>query len=294
MNRYEYVKKSFNDIIALEGVDELKEAALRLFQFHQNKNKYSVSEASLPNYLWVAKRGGGVTTCLNAFVELLYATGLIEFNGIVKYFEFIPAYLPPNVYFSELTRLNNTISEIAGHHRYFKGVACIIIDEWLENLGESNFCNLLDYIENKNDKILFIFCTHTDNKRTIESIESSLSAYLRFDKVELRFPGTGELLKYIEAKYFAKHGFSFTKDALSLLSETIDDISTGKHFNGFKTITQMTDDILYDLLSSDSMSRNITAEMLSKFAKNSAYTTRIKSSSDRSISIGFLSTNKER
>jgi len=110
----------------LQGVNELKEKIQHLRIFSENKDKYSMPDITLPNYLWLVNRGGGLSTCVNAFAEYLYAAKIINFSGTVKYFEFIPAYTNPDTYFSELTRLNNIVSEIDGHYRYFRGIACII------------------------------------------------------------------------------------------------------------------------------------------------------------------------
>jgi hypothetical protein len=286
MNRKECADKCFDDIMQLQGVDELKSKVRYLQKYQQNKEKYSISDVTLPNYLWFAKRGGGITTCLNAFSEYLYAARVIEFTGIVKYFEFIPAYTEPDAYFSELVRLNNTITEIAGHNRYFKGIACIIIDEWLDSINDVNFNKMLDYIDNKNEKILAIFCAHTDNKRTIANIETAITAYMRTETITLRFPNTDELLGYIEDKYIKKHNFYLAEDAKLLLTESINEIITSKYFNGFKTIKQLANDIIYSLLVSNLNSCEIKADALCNFSKDMGYIKRIKTSGGKN-KLGF-------
>ena len=278
MSPKEITSKTFDAIMQLQGVDELKEVVRRLQKFQENRDRYSIADATLPNYLWLARRGGGVSTCLNAFSEYLYADRIIEFTGIIKYVEFIPAYIDPKNYFSELTRLNNTLTEIAGHHRYFKGIVCIIIDDWLEHLHETNFKNILDFIDNINDRILAIFCAHTNDKRIIENIESAIISYMRSETVTLRFPDTNELIEFIEAKYLKKHNFFLANDAKSLLAESVNETVAGKYFNGFKTINQLANDIIHSLLSTDLNSNEISAGMLGGFAKDSAYIKRIKAS----------------
>jgi hypothetical protein len=288
MNRQEFANKNFNLIMELQGVDEFKIVLEHLRIFQQNKEKYSVPDVTLPNYLWIAKRGGGISTCINAFAEYLYNAKVIEFSGIVKYFEYKLAYIDPDTFFSELTRLNNTISEIAGHHRYFRGLACINIDDWAEHTNERYFYKFLDYIASKNDKILAILYVHTDNKRIIESIESSLSSRIRFESISLRFPNVSELITFIEAKYFKKRGFKLTDDAKSLLTDSIEAIINGKHFNGFTTIKQLANDILYSLLASNISGYDISADMLCGFNKDSAYIKRIKTFVGTSSTIGFV------
>ena len=293
MTKQQNADKCFNSIMELQGVDEFKAMVQRLRTFQQNKEKYPIQDITLPNYLWSAKRGGGISTCINAFADYLYNAKIMEFTGIVKYFEYKLAYIAPDSFFSELTRLNNTISEIAGHHRYFRGLACINIDDWIEHTSEKYFHKFLDYIASKNDKILAILYVHPSSKRVVESIESSLSSRIRFETISLRFPKTNELIEFIENKYFKQKGFNLTDDAKILLTESIDGIKNGKHFNGFTTIKQLANDILYSLFTSTLKSNNISAEMLNSFAKDSAYIKRIKTFVGASNVIGFNSSAEE-
>jgi hypothetical protein len=294
VNRQECAVKCYDAIMDLQGVDELKAIAERLRMFQQNKEKYAVPDVMLPNHLWVAKRGGGISTCANALAEYLYTANIMEFTGIVKYFEYKLAYIAPNDFFSELTRLNNTISEIAGHHRHFRGLACINIDDWVEHTNEKHFYKFLDYIASKNDKIMAILYVHADNKRTVESIESSLSSHIRFESVALRFPDTVELVEFIESKYFRPRGFSLTDDARQLLTDSIGGIINGKHFNGFITIKQLANDVLYSLLTSNINGYEISADMLSGFNKNSAYIKRIKAFVGTNKVMGFGTSMEEK
>jgi len=276
----------FDAIMQLQGAEEFKQLVQRVRKFQENKVKYSVPDARLPNYLWFARRGGGITTCVTAFSEYLHAAKIIEFSGIVKYFKFIPAHTAPHAYFSELTRLNNTLTEIAGHHRHFKGIACIILDDWLEYTTEIHFNNLLYFCASISDQVVTVFCAHTDNRREMEAVESAIMSYMRCETVSLRFPGTGELVKFIEEKYFAKHHFCFTEEARSLLAESIAEITTGRYFAGFKTIHHLASDIIHGLLTSDLNGGEITAEMLREFFKDSAYMKRLKTPHENKV-MGF-------
>jgi hypothetical protein len=277
----------------LQGVDEFKAMVQRLRIFQQNKEKYSVPDVTLPNYLWVAIRGGGISTCINSLAEYLYTAKIIEFTGIVKYFEYKLAYIAPDDFFSELTRLNNTISEIAGHHRYFRGLACINIDEWVHHTNETHFYKFLDYIASSNNKILAILYVHDNNKRIVESIESSLSSHIRFESVWFRFPAANELIDFIESRYFKQKSFSLASDAKLLLLDSIERLINGKNFNGFTTIKQLANDISYSLLTSSIDGYNITADMLTSFNRDSAYVKRIKTLTGDNSVIGFGSSMED-
>jgi len=288
MIKHETVEKCVNAIMELKGADELKEAVKRLQVFLKNKESNSLSDVTLPNYLWVAKRGGGITTLVNAFTDYLYAAKAIEFCGTAKSFEFKLDYIAPETYFSELSRFYNMISNLAGHNRFYKGIICINIDEWLEHISEGHFAKFLNYIANNNDKILTVFCIHTDARNVIESVESFISSYIRLETLTLQFPDSKELVEFMESQYMQKKGFSLLECAKKLLGETIVEIATGKQFNGFKSIIQLADDILYKIHTMDlGNNKSISAEMLSCYSKDSNYVQRVKARIGTNKIIGF-------
>jgi len=298
MHNTEQLQTSLQAINSLSAVEDFKQTVNALEIFRKNKEQSGVKEVTLPNYLWVFQRGGGITTCVNAFAEYLYDAKIMEFKGKMKYFEFIPDYLPDVVTSPEITDLNSIISDNAGNYLHYKGIACLIIDNWIGKTQEANFQKLLDYIENKNDKILSIFCVHTKDDNKITEIESSLSSYLRFETIRFRFPNAKELIEFIQNKYLHNNQFVLADDAKKLLTETIDDIMTSKNFNGFITIKQLGNDILFKVLSSPvykptsesgqpKQCFHITADMLSDFHKNSAYIKSLKKIGKSGKTIGF-------
>jgi hypothetical protein len=129
MSRQENLEKRLNAIMGLKGVGELKTAVKQLHIFLKNKEMFSMTDVTLPNYLWICKRGCGVTTLVKAFTDYLHAARAIEFRGKVKSFEFKLGHVLPDVFFSELTRFGNSLYDHAGHHYRYKGVVCINIDE---------------------------------------------------------------------------------------------------------------------------------------------------------------------
>jgi len=298
MEKQEQSLRSLHSITSLYAVEEFKETVRDLEVFRKNKAHSAVKEVSLPNYLWVFQRGGGITTCVDAFAEYLYEAKIMDFKGRYKYFEFIPNYVSDDMLFTGITDINDIISDNAGHYLYFRGIACIIINHWIGRTHEDNFLKLLDFLENKNDKILSIFCVTTDDESQLEQIESSLSSYLRFETKRFRFPDTQELVEFLEKRYLQTNDFIFAKEAKNLLTETIEDIMSGENFNGFVTIKQLGNDILFKVLSSPKYATQlqstqkganfqISAEMLSDFHKNSAYIKSLKKISKSSQPIGF-------
>ena len=263
-------------IMSLTGADEFKELVNDLEKFRQNKDKYPIQNTALPSYLWVLKRGGGIKTSVQAFAEYLCAAKLIEFTGKDKCIMHKLVYIKPEEPFAELTRLDNIIKINAGYHRFFQGVVCIDICDWMGCTQESHFTVLLKFLENNMDKILPILYTHSTKDEEVKKIETSLSAHIRFDTVRFRFPDPKENVDLIESRYLAHNNFSLSDTAKSILTENITEISKGENFNGFVTIEQIADDFLFHLYQNEITESTVTEVALEKYIKKSDYINRLK------------------
>jgi hypothetical protein len=289
MNDQKNKMNHLETIMELKGADELKETVKRINVLLNNKKVYSVKNIKIPNFLWAAKRGGGVTTMLNAFAEYLYSMEAIEFAGTAKYIEFNLEYTAPGESFLELSRLDKTIADFAGYTPFYKGIVCIGIDGWIERLCEDYFTKILHYIASNNDKLLAVFCIHTERKNSFEVVDSFLSSYLRIQSLMLRFPSADELVALLES-WFIQECFSFTEDARLLLHETIVELASGKDFNGFKTILQLAHNILWQVMTTELRDgKNISAEMLIRFGygRDSTYIKRTRTRLNTTRTIGF-------
>lgn len=268
--------KIFDSIMGLQGVEEFKAMVQRQCKFKENKEKHFAVDIKLPNLFLVGKRGIGITQIVHIYAEYLDAYNLFEFTGNAKYFEYRLGYVAPNAipstFISELTKLNNTMTEVAGYNRFYRGLVCINIDEWARYTHDKYFQNFLEYLASKKNKILTILYIHSDNWSEVASIESSLSSHLCCETIWLRFPNADELVGGILTKYLKQRGYRLTEDAILLLIDSIEKITNGKHFNGFKTIEQLGEKIVRSLLESDKSNfEEISADMLDSFNKDSAY-----------------------
>jgi len=288
MNRQNITEKYYNAIMESNCADEFKEMVNRLHVFLKNKREYRLQNVSLPCYLWVAKRGGGISTLLKVLSEYLYAARAIEFCGTVKSFEFKLDYINPESHLSELSRLDNTVAGYAGHNRYFKGICCININEWIDHTDEDHFKTILEYAFDNKDNLFIVFCIHAEDNKTIEFVESAISSHMRVETLIPKFPDACELVDFIESRLKKDEGFFFTDNAKILLNESVQEIIESRYFNGFKTITQLAEKIMFEILSGGSISnKQITSEMLSVFSKNSAYIKQVMEQKNSNRIIGF-------
>jgi hypothetical protein len=188
--------------------------------------------------------------------------------------------------------LDNTIYSLAGHNRFYKGVVCVNITDWLGHTDEEHFKSFLNYVSINNDKWLTIFCVHTDSKSDVETVDAVISPNLRLETLTIKFPETDELVALVEKRYI-ENGFVLTENAKILLGETITEIAKGKYFNGFKTVEQLAKDILFNVLMVElNGNKQISAEMLSGYGKDSNYVKRTKSRAGIK-KIGFVSETEE-
>lgn len=282
--------KSFDAIMALQGVDDFKGEMKRLHTFFANENRRAIRRIPLPSYLFAIQRGGGMTTLLRAFADYLYEAEAADFSGAVKAFEFKVGYLPPEAPFPELARLQRCITAYAGHNRFYKGVICLNIDEWLGHANEDHFTQLLNYIDRIKEHLILCFCVHETHRERIKPVEAALLSRLRVEVLLPRFPDTIELVRMVE--YRARNfDYSFSESGRALVHESLDMLSHSRDFHGFRTVEKLIDEILFLIMTSEDKAilageRKITAETLAELKEKLRYIEQVKAQNAKNA-IGF-------
>jgi len=289
MINIENMIKCYNAIMELSLAPEFKDVIKHQHRALLNMEEHSVSKVSVPNYLISAKRGGGITTLVRLLTEYLYAGRVIDFCGTAKSFEFELDYNPPHMFFSELGRLDSTLASYAGFNRFFKGVVCLNIEKWVDHIEGDYFFSLMDYISTNADKLLVVFSVHTEVEDVIDRVEAKIASHLRVESLKLRFPDSRELLDLIETRYLISNGFTLSKDAKALVLKIIAELTVSKSFRGYRTISQLAEDILFSMLKSDDYSSmKITAKMLTCHGIDTTYSRRAKAQGGSKKIIGFM------
>jgi hypothetical protein len=216
----------------------------------------------------------------------LDARQLINLTGKDKYIMHSLVYIRDDPMFKELTRIDQVLKKNAGHNRFFRGVCCIDICDWINNLNDSKFKVFLSYLESKRDKILPILYIHNENENIIREIESAFSSIIRFDTVRFRFPEIKELINLIDENYLKPNHYTLSTDAMKILIEKLDEIVKNKSFNGFITIEQIAKDLLFYLFRSKMNENEITETDLINFFNVSDFINRL-SNPEYKKTIGF-------
>jgi hypothetical protein len=217
-----------------------------------------------PHFLWLVKRGGGVTTMLDMLAQALEESRGLEFCGDVRFIEFSVDYIPPESFLSELKRLNDAMMRSVGRRHEFKGILCVNLDNWVGHENEGHFETLLDFLAYKQDKLMLVFTLHSANKATAKKFEAAVAMKMCIETVEIDFPKPDKLASHIEEHYIKPQGFAFSSGAQELVAKYIDKISASERFAGFKTAKRLTENILRCFQNADNSGEIITEEIVER------------------------------
>ncbi|MFX4263556.1 hypothetical protein ACOBQJ_15325 [Pelotomaculum propionicicum] len=253
------VSPALDRIRNLKGMEELKQLIDEWQVVSQNLNRLPGStRVKLPNCLLATQSGSGITKVLGLVAQFLEEAGLFEFVGDIKYFEFVLDRPADADSFPSFTRLMEYIQAAAGFRGTYRGLACIDISEWAENPHDVRFIRFLEYVSDINDRILFIFNIPLLDEKRIEEIDAVLLSYLRIRRLKLTFPESEALFRHVD-EVLREKGFSLAEEAGALLKKTIASAREMPGFDGYNTLNQMVDEIIYDKCCSSILYDNIIA-----------------------------------
>lgn len=280
----------YNKLMAVKGAEELRNVVNRWETLSENLASKPVhTPIILPDMLWIAKSGVGVTNLLKLISEYLSTKhNLMEFYGDVKFFEFLLEYCRPEAQFTELQRLMDEVDNAKGFRSEFKGIIHIDINQWLEHYEERHFVSFMEYLSSNSDEWLVVLSIDSDKEDKIHNLNAFLSMYLRVEKVEIILPQTEDLLDHVETR-LGKYHLSLETDARELLCQTIGELRKNKYFDGFKSINMLCQDIIYAVFSRDKIhTGSLSADMLGDFSKDSDYVKRMVANIEKVRKIGFI------
>ncbi len=268
----------YNEIMDLKGFDSFKKM---IKKWETLSNNLQTSKAGniniLPDLLWVSKRGINKSELLHLLAGYLIGTGnLMKFYGEHKYIEFHLAYFGnEDRDFSELNRFINNLNNAAGFRNEFKGIVYIDISEWVDHLSSRNFTDFMEYLATNTVDWLVILNIDEDDNKKIDEVESTLSVYLRIEKLKIDLPKTKDLVDYA-VELLAGYDFFVDESGQNLLKESIDLMRKSKFFDGFNSINHLCSDIIYASLSVRSgYAFVLNSENMADFSPDSPYVKRI-------------------
>ena len=281
------MNRIYEEIMDLTGADEFKELIQKWDVLSHNlQSNPQRMPRLLPNLLWVGNSGIGRTKLMQLMSSYLASRGnLIDFYGDVKFFEFLLSYVPKDAPFRELQRLEDELSAAKGFRNEFRGAVLIDIDPWVTHYDELYFTGFMEYLAAHSDKWLIVLSVSQMEENKLQNLEAFLSMFLRLDKITLPLPKSEDLFSFVTRK-LGEHGLSADESAKELLLRTINELRENLYFDGYKTISMLCQDIVYEHFSSPNTGNTVlSAGDLDAFAPGSNYVKKaIKNSRNR---IGF-------
>lgn len=238
-----------HEIDQLPGMEEFKSFCNRLVTASDNARRLFSERLPLPNLIFAAAPGCGVTLHISLLSELLSSLHLLQFTGEEEYFEWALDDQP-----DAFDRLLKRIKIAGGFYGQFRGVVGLDISDVLDSEAQMDGLDrLMEFVNAHQGRILFIFVVPSaTSSRIIQDLQGLFASVTPVEVVHMDFPAN-EARSYVGRK-LTERGFTITKKAAAMLEDAVTRLSTAKGFEGYQTLNSLTDAIIWHRLSSAEMS----------------------------------------
>lgn len=235
-------------IDSLPGMEEFKALCRRIHTASENASRLLLEKAPLPNLIFAAAPGCGITLHIRLLAELLKSLRLLQFTGEEEYFEWA---LTDNE--KSFDRFLLRVKKAGGFYGQFRGVIGLDISEMIsrdEPLPEMG--RLMEYVDARQGKIVFAFIIPEDaSERTIRQLLGQFASITPAELVRMPFPA--QEARMFVAEKLRSRGYRLTEGASRLLQEAVACLSATEEFEGYQTLNNLTDDVIWRKLSSGAM-----------------------------------------
>lgn len=237
----------FDAIMESPGLDEIKDVIRKWDRVAQNLLQHEGAEPLvLPDMLWITYPGAGKTTLLRMISDYLDAASLMDFYGDVRFFEFRLEYCLPTQPLGELARLMSDIDQAAGFRNQYRGLLAMDISAWREHFTEPYFLRIMEFVSSLDDHICFIYVLEDADAIEAKQAERILRAYRRVRRVAIPYP-TLETFCAFGKRRLAAYGIEIDETAERLLCDSVTELLGSSHFDGYKTINRLCQDIAFEI-----------------------------------------------
>ena len=229
----------------LPGMEDFKALCHRLHTATENANRLHLERAPLPNLIFAAAPGCGVTLHIRLLADLLQSLRLLQFTGEEEYFEWT---MTDDA--KSFDRLLLRVRTAAGFYGQFRGVVGLDLSNLLKN-GDSlpEMDRLMEYIDARQGKIVFVFIIpDTVPERTVNQLLGQFASITPAELIRMPFP-TEEAKNFVVERLRLR-GFTLTEKACKMLENAVARLSENREFEGYQTLINLCDDIIWRRLSS--------------------------------------------
>lgn len=236
------------EIEQLPGMEEFKSLCRRVRTASENASRLLAEKPPVPNLIFAAAPGSGVTLHIRLLSELLASLRLVQFTGEEDYFEW-ELTDKPNAFDQFLLR----VKAAGGFYGQFRGVVGLDLSSAIRS-GEAlpDMDRLMEYVNAQQGRIVFIFILpDRASSRTVSELLGRFASVTPAELIHMPFPAA-EAKSFI-ARKLTDRGFRLTKKASDLLEEVVTRLSASKEFEGYQTLVNLTEAIIWRRLSGSAM-----------------------------------------
>ncbi|MBR4082454.1 MAG: hypothetical protein IKK21_11780 [Clostridia bacterium] len=271
----------FLQIDTLPGMEEFKSLCRRLQLEADNARGRLHGRLPLPNLIFAAAPGCGITLHIRLLTELLKSLRLLSFTGEEECFEWVLG--EGDKSFDLFLR---RVKSAGGFYGQFRGVIGLDVSELVNE--ESDFPaleRLMEYVDARQGKIVFVFVVPDDTPpRILRRLTARFASISPVEVIHMPFP-TEEAKSYLTLQ-LASRGYKIAPSAHALLEDAVRKLSATDRFEGYQTLLNLTEEIVWHKLSRPSANTIITADDLAFIFAADGYYSQFSSSHRRRI-VGF-------
>ncbi len=240
---------------------EFKAFSEKLALISKNREALHIDHVVLPNLIFLAAPGGGITMHLRLLTDLLKELRLLPFIGEEECFEWAIADADTGV-----ENLIRRIRKAGGFYGQFRGVIGLDIGKLLwrtqnasgisadnkndESIAYHPIDRLMEYVEAQQGRILFCFILPINTpESTVKRLLSHFASRTPAEIIELPFP-KNTAQDYIADQLYMR-GFTVAKEAVKLLQKAVDSLRKTSRFKGYQTLENLADEIIWRKLCNE-------------------------------------------
>jgi len=280
-----HIDDIMQEIDGIPGMDEFKSLCHRLEIAANNARGNSLGRIPLPNLVFAAAPGCGTTLHIRLLTELLKTLRLLPFSGEEECFEWVLSEEE-----KAFERFLRRVKAAGGFYGQFRGVIGLDVSELMDESDEFNIMErLMEYMDARQGKILFILITPDDTQEHV--LQQLMGRFASISPVELiRMPFPKEEAKEYVAQQLIHRGFTLSEAAQAALRYTVKKLSDSEEFEGYQTLQNIADVIIWHRVSRQEMDSNeIGADDVAFILDKDGYTGRLNAYAHRThrLRMGF-------
>ena len=244
---------------------------------------------TLPNCYFSIEDGYEVKPIIDSLTDFLQKKNLLFFEGPVPSYIFYFDYsLPDDPDFVSLRNLSLVINnDLCKFGHAFSGVIAVDISPWVERnaTSERKFRQFVSYMSGLDDCTLAVYIDQERNETKTKMAYKALLKETRLNYYRIQVKTPLMALKIFNRK-IEELGFTLSEEAKNALLKIMETIIALPYSEGPLTITQMAEDVVYDLYKADKPLMNtIDIDSIQAYLPNGSWLKEFAINKGRSIGL---------